>query len=184
MAIGTSGARLQVDGTAAIGTVHLLHRFAQMPNFRRRKRANKILFFQEIKEADVVAVLAGALPVNKVYIAGHIVRQGKAGAAVRAHEPVGQGGFGDSGVVANILHQLQRRSRSQPKVFVALKPEGLAAGANIHGDLQVEVTRELPIRHGRAAVGAVHMVDWCFNEYSRANAHLSAFRAARCSVAK
>ena len=89
MAKGTSGTRLQVDGAAAVGAVHLLHAFAQVLNLYGREGANEIFFFEEIKEADVVAVLAGALPVDKVHIAAHVVRQRKPGAAVRAHEAVG-----------------------------------------------------------------------------------------------
>lgn len=89
MAKGTSGICLQVDGAAAVGAVHLLHAFAQALNLRGRKGANKIFFLEEIKEADEVAVLAGALPVDEAHIAAHVVRQCKPGAAVRAHEAVG-----------------------------------------------------------------------------------------------
>ena len=128
--------------------MHFLYGFTQAPKLHRRKRANEILFFQEIEEADVVPVLAGALPVDEMHIAAHVVRQGEAGAAVWAHEPIGQRRLWRRRVVTDQLHQLQRRSRSQPQVLVALKPERFATSANVNVDFHTKMPGKLPGDHG------------------------------------
>ena len=106
MAKGTRGAGLQVHGGAAVGAVYFLNGFPQMLNLQGRERTNEVLFLKKIKKADEVAVLTGALPVDKAHVASHVVGQREFRAAARTHEPIGERRLRRRGVVPDIFHQL------------------------------------------------------------------------------
>lgn len=136
--------------------MHFLNGFAEVLNFLWGERTNEVLLFEEVKKADEVSVLDRALPVDEAHVAGHVVRQRKSGAAARAHEPVGERLPRRRGVLADVFHQLQRRSRRKAQVFVAIKPKSLARRTDVNRELVSEAVSQLPIRHLLCAVRADH----------------------------
>src|SRR5579862_636023 len=59
-------------------------------------------------------------------------------------------------MLADVFHQLQRRSWRELQVFVLVEPESLASCAYIERKLSPQTPVQRPVRHFRRAIGALH----------------------------
>lgn len=69
---------------------------------------DEVLFLEEFEKADEVPVLVRALPVDEPDAARHVVRERQCGSASRALKRLRERWLRCGGVLADVLHQLQR----------------------------------------------------------------------------
>src|SRR5439155_664414 len=96
---------------------------------------DEILFFQELEKANEVTVIGRASPIREGHISLHVMRQPQRSCAPRAAKRVRQGRLPRRRVFTDKLHELQSGARGELKALEVIKPERLAAGAHINGDL-------------------------------------------------
>src|SRR5262245_24959049 len=100
--------RYQIDRPSAIRTIDVLDVLAKLLELRPRQRPDKILFLQEIEEADEPTVIVDASPIGEPGVSLKIMCEPQLAAASRAFHGVGKRLLRRRLLLADQLQQFQR----------------------------------------------------------------------------
>ena len=98
----------QVNGRAAVGTIHNLDVLSQLVDLLLRERMYEVFLAQEIQKADKSPVLLFATPIGELGLSLESVRKQQVTAAARAAEVLREQRLTGGRMFADELHQLQR----------------------------------------------------------------------------